>query len=158
MRIANDEIAIITLTTPNTPNEDMETLLVDPVSNDLYIIVKNHEEAASNIYRATPPVTTNTAPISMDLVGNVPRQMLVGGDMTEGLILLRAANNAGAWMWTRRAHESVEEALTRKGSCNLDLTDELQGEAIAVSSDGYGFYTTSEGENEPIFYYDFFFE
>ena len=85
--------------------------------------------------------------------------MVVGGDIAPEsghLIALRRAHNEGAWLWNRRGSESVEEALTRKGSCDLKLADEPQGEAIAFSARSYGIYTTSEGQNEPIYYYDFF--
>ena len=40
-------------------------------------------------------------------------------------------------------------------SCDLQLKEEKQGEAIAVDADGYGFYTTSEGKHQPIYYYEF---
>ena len=70
-------------------------------------------------------------------------------------ILIRRAHNEGAWMWARGLDESVEEAMTRSGSCNLDLEPETQGEAIAVEANGQGFYTTSEGTHEPIYYYRF---
>ena len=40
-------------------------------------------------------------------------------------------------------------------SCNLLLEEEQQGEAIAVDAAGLGFYTTSEGKHQPIYYYEF---
>ena len=40
-------------------------------------------------------------------------------------------------------------------SCDLKLVEEEQGEAIAVDPSAEGFYTTSEGEHQPIYYYEF---
>ena len=40
-------------------------------------------------------------------------------------------------------------------SCDLTLVEEEQGEAIGVDAAGLGFYTTSEGKNQPIYYYEF---
>ena len=45
--------------------------------------------------------------------------------------------------------------LTGKEVCNPLLRKEKQGEAIGITPDGSGFYTTSEGNNPPIYYYKF---
>ena len=83
--------------------------------------------------------------------------MLVAGDISfDGeRILLRRAFNNGAWMWSRDTSLSVEEVLTGSASCDLVLEDEEQGESIAVNPEVTGFYTTSEGDNKPIYFYQF---
>ncbi len=93
-----------------------------------------------------------------DLPGIIPYEFLVAGDISADgrRILLRSGKNRGAWMWTRNPQEeTVEDALMGPSSCNLQLHDEEQGEAIAVHVAGEGFYTTSEGEEAPIYYYQF---
>ena len=88
-------------------------------------------------------------------LGTLGRKMLVGGDISSDgqRIVLRRAQNEGAWMWARDPSKSVEEALLSTGSCDLVLELELQGEAIAFDSLDTGFYTTSEGLNQPIYLY-----
>ena len=64
--------------------------------------------------------------------------MLVAGDISPDgrRILLRRAHNEGAWMWIRDdLATSVEDVLTGSAPCDLDLVEEEQGEAIAVSPD-----------------------
>ena len=49
----------------------------------------------------------------------------------------------------------IEFAFFLNFSCDLRLEEEEQGEAIAVDAAGHGFYTTSEGKHQPIYYYEF---
>merc|ERR1712038_2074279 len=95
--------------------------------------------------------------ITLEEVGYIEREMLVAGDISiDGTrILLRRAHSKGAWMWQRSSGQSVEDALTNNESCDLKLVEEEQGEAIAVDPSGEGFYTTSEGNHQPIYYYEF---
>lgn len=83
--------------------------------------------------------------------------MLVAGDISISgdRILLRRAHSEGAWMYMREQGQSVEEALLNNGSCDLILIHETQGESIAVDPSNSGFYTTSEGPHEPVYYYEF---
>ena len=56
----------------------------------------------------------------------------------------------------REEGRSVEQALLEDPVfCDINLQDEEQGEAIAFSTDGKGFFTSSEGKHEPIFFYKF---
>ena len=41
----------MTVTYPRAPSEEMETLMMDPITNQLYILTKNHEEAIAYIYK-----------------------------------------------------------------------------------------------------------
>ena len=40
--------------TENSPSEDHECLMHDPISGYLYIVQKNHERASANIYKFYP--------------------------------------------------------------------------------------------------------
>ena len=82
--------------------------------------------------------------------------MVVAGDISRdgSKIAMRKAKSTEGWMYTRAGGQTVEEALLQtKVSCDLVLEDEPQGESIAFSPDNLGFYTTSEGESQPIYYY-----
>jgi len=159
--IDKDNIEKITIINPHGPGEDMETLMMDPITNQLYVLTKNHEEAIAYIYKFSPPMqriqSSEKVTIEMEEVGYIEREMLVAGDVSidGSKILLRRAHSKGAWMWERQAEQSVEEALINNVSCDLKLVEEEQGEAIAVDPSAEGFYTTSEGEHQPIYYYEF---
>ena len=90
-------------------------------------------------------------------IGIAPYEMLVAGEITDdgSRILIRRAHNNGAWMFNRSPGEDVEAVLQFQTPCDLPLANESQGEAIAASPDNLGFYTTSEGVAEPIYYYYF---
>ncbi len=57
------------VTTINAPTEDMETLMFDHISGDLYIVSKNHYIPRANIYKFTPPNFDDGGVINADLVG-----------------------------------------------------------------------------------------
>ena len=70
----------------------------------------------------------------------------------------------GVREWSRNTESTqlVEDVLTQERGKTIPVCHEAQGESIAISHDGGGFYTVSEykGENEcgpkvdiPIYYY-----
>ena len=63
------DITKIEIVSPNTPEDDMETLMFDPLSGDLYIIEKNHDDPSAHIYKFTPPGEANVNPIVLQEVG-----------------------------------------------------------------------------------------
>ena len=69
--ISKNNIAKLVLTTPNAPKEDMEALMIDPISKNLFTVTKNFRQRKANIYKIsllTQPSPDN-APVMMDLVG-----------------------------------------------------------------------------------------
>jgi hypothetical protein len=69
----------------------------------------------------------------------------------------------GVRLWNRdtTAGESVEHALMHNKGREMSVCHELQGESVAITEDGQGFYTISEAKGEdiastvdvPMFYY-----
>ena len=47
------DVSAFRVTTVNAPDEDMETLMVDPITGTIYILTKNHDGPEANIYRYT---------------------------------------------------------------------------------------------------------
>ena len=45
------DIEKITIISPAGSSEDMETLMMDPITNHIYILTKNHKEAVARIYK-----------------------------------------------------------------------------------------------------------
>ena len=133
-----------------------ETLLVDPLSGDVYIVVKSND-GVSPVFRAAAPLST-AAPITLSSVavlrfGTAP---LVGGrTTTAGDISSRGDEIAirtydAAYLWHRPPGMTVADALAGT-PCALPLRLELQGEALGFSSDGSAYFTVSEGNNQPIY-------
>jgi hypothetical protein len=135
-----------------------ETLLVDPLSGDLYIVAKS-SDGISPVFRAAAPLSS-TSPIAMTKVATLRFGMapLSGGRTTTGgdisprgdEIAIRTYD--AAFLWRRSAGMSVAAALSTV-PCPLPLRIEIQGEALGFASDGSGYYTVSEGSNQPIYLY-----
>ena len=55
--------------TPNSPTEDHECLMHDPITGYLYIVQKNHDGANANIYKFYPEAGGISVATEIDLVG-----------------------------------------------------------------------------------------
>jgi hypothetical protein len=124
---------------PDGPH-DAEAMLIDPSSNDIYIITK--QDSASRIYRLGYPqntATLNTAVYSGSLSFNgvVGAASPVAGD--EWLL----KTYTSLYYWKKAANESMEQAL-HKNPVQLGYQQEPQGEALCFRNDNTGFYTLSE--------------
>ena len=118
---------------------DTETMMIDPLSKDLYLISKREDSVM--IYKVSQPFT-NQVMIARN-VGTIPYFKIVAGsfsaDGTE--ILLKDYDHI--YYWTRSKDETLEQALLRKPQ-ELPYEREAQGEAITWRLDGKGYYTLSE--------------
>jgi hypothetical protein len=127
---------------------DAEALLVDRTGT-LTIVTKSFDGDA-RVYVAAAPAAGATTVLRRR--GRL--DLGVGGAVTAGdlsadgrTIVLRTYDRA--FVWTRRAGESVAAALRgRRCSARNDLFAEGQGEAIALTAGASAFYTVPEG-NQP---------
>lgn len=71
------------------------------------------------------------------------------GDMSRdgSQILIRTYTDI--FWWNRAPGQSIAEAL-RGPRCTMPIREEPQGEALAFTPDGKGYYTLSEGERQPL--------
>jgi hypothetical protein len=143
----------IKLTYPDGPR-DAETLLLDPVTRDLYIISKS--DSNSRIYVARYPQSTSEI-TEMEYKGQLPWSWATGGDISAGgnLVIVRGYLNAS--VWGRTAGTELWQALAGV-ECAAPLVIEPQGEAICFDANGCGYYTVSEGTYQPIYYFNRFGE
>jgi hypothetical protein len=136
------------LTYPDGPR-DAETLLVDPLTRDLYIISKR--ALLSRVYRAAWPQST-AQPTRMQAVAVLPWGFATGGDVSPDgrRVVVRSMFNAS--LWDRPAGEPLWHAFSGR-QVQLPLADEPQGEAICFDSQGAGYFTISEGLHPPLYYF-----
>jgi hypothetical protein len=149
----------IKLTNPNG-SHDAETLMID-TNGDLYIVTKRMNPA--QIFLSPFPQST-TGDNLMHYLGTLSENWKVpagepyfkgptGGDISPsgGKILIRGY--WAAYLWERNENESIGQALSRPG-CPVPLSpNEPQGEGIGFDPQGQGYYTTSEGYSQPIYYF-----
>ena len=127
---------------PDGPR-DAETLLVDPLTGDWFIVSKREER--SRLYRYPAPQRPGTLVTLERVPVEFPFRLAVGGDVsTDGREVLIKTYDA-VYYWERRDGEPLSQTLAR-APLPQPYTPERQGEAIAFSLDGSAYYTTSEVE------------
>lgn len=138
------------LTYPDGPH-DAETLLVDPLTFDLYVVTKVSSGAAG-LYVKRAPHDVAGASVLEDL-GEPPALALTAtsGDVSpDGTRVVVRDYTTTALLFRRDGYLPLEDALWT-APCEVTLHGEQQGEAIGFTADGAALVTTSEGVGEPVF-------
>jgi len=131
----------ITFSYPDGPR-DAETLLLDPVTKDIFVVSKELDKAG--LYRLAYPQSTSST-IVAEKVGNIPSVVFATGGsvaVNGGEILIR--NYTSAFYWIRNSGETIAQTLLKSPKKQIFLAPEPQGEAISFGRDGKGFYTLGE--------------
>lgn len=140
----------LSFTYPGGPR-DAETLLVDPVSGDLYVVSKV-AQAVAEVFRAGAPlkngVLEKVAEVDLGALG-----LATGGSVSTGGDWVVVRSYFSARMWRRAQGGPLWQAFAET-PCTVPLAMELQGEAIAFAAEGLAYYTVSEGETPPLYRYD----
>ena len=158
------DVEVITLSYPSgadaPSHKDSETLLVDPLSGDIFLVTKR--TSPNRVYVAPYPQST-TSTTTMTFVTDIAvNAQSTGGEISAdgSLIVVRkyTGSNPDIYIWHRGPGVSVGEAMAAP-PCAYDMLNwERQGEAIGWNPDGGGFYTVSEDESAgaqiPIWYYE----
>jgi len=132
---------------------DAEALCCDPRTGELFIATK--QKRKSRLYVAPASRLTNGAEVSLVFLREVPCADVSAGDISPaGQHLLLRRENA-AWLWSCSPGETVAAAMGKPARrvAVLGPPEEANGEAIAWSADGRGYYTLSEGKRQPIYYF-----
>lgn len=139
------------LTYPGGRSLDSETLLVDPLTLDLFIVSKEYDGPISLFVKRAPHV--GEGPFELEDLGELPFEMTAtGGDVSsDGTRIVIRDYSPTALVWNRDGYLPLEVALFEDEPCEIDIENEPQGEAIAFTADG-GIVTVSEGTQEPLNY------
>ncbi len=152
LAIPADSVERLTLRYPDGAR-DAEALLVDPRTGDIVIVTKR--ENRCRVYSVAAP-HTGGSDRTMRFEGDLPLQLITGGDVSANGSTIILKNYLYARAWTRTSGSSLAASLNGAGT-PLPYMPEGQGEAIGFSADGGGYYTTSECESAgppaAIFYY-----
>lgn len=119
---------------------DAETLMVDPLTKDIYIISKR--EANVGVYRAPYPQST-TDPIILEHVATLSLNQVVAGDISPSGFEILITTYTTVYCWRRTSEQNLWEVFTKKPE-TLPYSEEPQGEAICWKADSMGYYTISE--------------
>ncbi|MCK4658202.1 MAG: hypothetical protein KAV82_01655 [Phycisphaerae bacterium] len=150
-------VDVITLQYPDGP-WNAETLLVDPLTGDIYVVTKSGS-ALGRVYHAPYPHST-AGTILLEFKAELPWGSLsgvngaTGGDVSAdgSLVIVRRYSSANppATLWIRPPGTELWEVFEEDG-CEVPLLYEPQGEAVCFQADGMGYYTLSEGIHTPIY-------
>ncbi len=121
----------IELTYPDGP-KDAETLLVDPLNSDIYVIAKR--EFFCRVYRAAHPQSA-TKRTMMKLVATLPWGFAVGGDVSPDGQWVIVRGPFSASLWRRAEGRELWRAFATE-CLRLELMHEPQGEGICFDRDG----------------------
>ena len=151
------DVEIFTLVYPDGPH-DAETLMVDPRTNDVYIVVKSGD-GVSPVFRAAAPLSA-AGDLLLEQVASLTfgqgalrgGNTTTGGDISPSGDAIAIRTYGSAYLWRRRPGETIAGALASE-PCPLPLAREGQGEAIGFAADGRGYYTVSEGGAAPLSFY-----
>jgi len=119
---------------------DAETLLVDPLTGDIYIVSKR--ESSVQLYKISYPYNFIDTLTAKKLI-SIPFTQIVGGDISADGTEILLKNYNKVWYWPRKKGETIAEALSQK-PYETPYIQEPQGESICWSGDSKSFYTISE--------------
>ncbi len=138
---------------------DAETLIVDPITNDIFLVTRRRRgEKDSMVFRKAAPHTPGVM-VTLELVATISADDdIKGGAISRNgeMVILRPHKDSDTQLdgllWLRPQGSLVGDIFSNP-PCLVPLITETQGEAITFDADDCGYYTVSEGENQPIYYY-----
>ena len=135
-----NSVDIIELKYPDGPR-NAETLMVDPLTKDIYIASK--QSNVCKIYVARYPQSTTSVTTMTPLVQLYMDKATGGNISPDGTgILLRS--NQLIWYWKFPAGTGISAGLLTQPQVAPYANNEPQGEGIGFAADGSGYYTDTE--------------
>jgi len=135
---------------------DVETLLIDPLSGDLYLCTKRDPQ--SRVYRLAEP-GPGSSRFTLEFVGEMRLPGNTAGDVSPDGRTILIKTYPGIASFSRDPRQPLWKALVDGTPTPFSgYRLEPQGEAIAFDLEGEGFYTLSEARNVrkvPLYYYSF---
>lgn len=130
---------------------DMEALMADPVTKNLYLISKREHEV--KVYEITYPYPRDT--IQVEAILELPVSSITAADISSDGSEILMKNYKDVFYWKRLPGQTIPNAL-KEPPVTLAYEPEPQGESIAWASDGSGYFTLSEngkGERGRLYFY-----
>lgn len=129
-----------------TGSFNAETILVDPLTKDIYIATK--ESNRTTIYIAPYPQST-TSITTLKPIVKANFDLLTSGDVSpDGKeILLR--NKGQIFYWQRDPQKTIAATILSKPFRAPYIGNEPQGEGVGFAADGSGYYTDTEIKSHP---------
>lgn len=127
---------------------DAEAFLVDPVNHELVFITKGRD--GTNLVLVAPESAFATGEVTARVGAELHLGLVTAADITRDGRLILVRTYTDAFMWPRAPGQSVSVALGQP-ACRLPTEAEPQSEAAAFNHLGTGYFTLSEGEDQPLY-------
>lgn len=139
----------ITLTYPGGAR-DAESLMVDPISGDIFILSKR--DSLNTLYRLSADKFGDGATELEESI-KLPFTSATAADISADGSQILVKNYFSIYYWKRNPGETIMQAMSRK-PVELPYSPEPQGEAVGFLLDGKAYYTLSEKrfDLEPVLY------
>lgn len=129
---------------------DAESLMVDPISGDIFIISKR--DSVNTLYRL-PASKFGTGDMQLEELIKLPMTSATAADISADGSQILVKNYLTIYYWKRKNGETIAQAMSRE-PLQLPYSPEPQGEAIGFLPSGKAYYTLSEKrfDIEPILF------
>lgn len=138
-------VDVIQLKYPDGPG-NAETLMVDPLTKDIYIASK--QSNLSKIYVARYPQSTTSTTVMTPVV-ELYFNKATGGDISPDGTEILLRSNELIWYWKLPTGTSISAGLLTQPEVAPYANNESQGEGIGFAADGTGYYTDTEIKDHP---------
>lgn len=139
---------------PGKESYDAETLLIDPITKDLFVITKRQLNV--KVFRLAYPQSTNSV-TEAEFMGDIGYWGITTGSVSISGEEILLKSYVSIFYWKRKEGESLFEALQRPYDLSPYYIVEPQGESICWDLEAKGFYTISERAEQkeipPLYYY-----
>ena len=141
---------VLTFTYPEGAR-DAESLFVDPISGDLFVVSKRDKQNA--LFRIQATDFGKASVVAEELV-KLPLTSATAADISQDGSRILIKNYFKVYYWDRKAGETMSAALSKLPK-ELPYVPEPQGEAIGFRPDGKAYYTISEKrfDIKPVLYF-----
>lgn len=134
-------------------NQDAESLLVHPISGEVYVVTKRVSGPAG-IYRLKPDFNKQTIQKAEKIgelsVPAIPNGFLTGGDISPDGKRVIICDYTQAYEYVLPDGEKDFETVWKQTPESIDLGKRKGGESVCYSADGLSIFATSEGRNSPM--------
>jgi hypothetical protein len=148
----------ITVAYPDGPH-DVETLLVDPVTGDAFLVGKETDQDRTvPVYRLPATDLNDGARVEAELVGRVVGRESRGngptaGDVSADGTLVLVSNGREGFLWLRDPAQPLAAVFAAQPAAPCDVRPG-GGEAVAFSVDGAHLWAVNEGEEAALRRFD----
>lgn len=146
------EVTTLTLTYPEGVPHDAESLFVDPLTTDVYLVTKD-SSGESKVFRKAAPHVESTTELELVATLDFSTEPLSGSLTTaatispDGSQIVIRTYRQQAYLWTRT--DTVAAAFDAI-PCEITMPIEPQSESIGFSTDGTALFTVSEKTEVPV--------